>query len=430
MTLVDFGIILGRAIFVIVFCLTMVPVMIWLERKISAVIQDRIGPNRTSIGFLRLGGLIQVVADAVKIFFKEDVTPGSVHKFYFYLAPFIAGAVCFMTFSTIPFADTLKIGEMSINMQVLNIDAGILWFFAIVSLSVYSVVLAGWASNSKFPLLGGIRASAQMLSYEVPMGLSIVGLLMIFGTAQLNSMVVQQGELLWGVIPKWGVFIQPVAALIFIICAFAETNRNPFDLAEGESELVGGFHTEYSSMKFGIFFMAEYVSIVVSSGLIVTLFFGGWQVPYLTTQKLINNASLLSIISFAVFSLFSFMISSNLFAYHKRYKNRWKDSRDYESIIFSVATGFAGIIFIGAIVTILYFGVPEWYGYIFAFVAQLGAFLVKIFLMCCVFVWVRWTLPRFRYDQLMDLGWKKLLPLALLNVFVTGAMILFLGDKA
>lgn len=430
MTLVDIGIIIGRALFVIVFCLTMVPVMIWLERKISALIQDRIGPNRTSIGFLRLGGLIQVVADAVKIFFKEDVTPKSVHKFYFYLAPFIAGAVCFMTFATIPFADTLKIGELSINMQVLNIDAGILWFFAIASLSVYSVVLAGWASNSKFPLLGGIRASAQMLSYEVPMGLSIIGLLMIFGSAQLNDIVTQQGELLWGILPKWGIFIQPVAALIFIICAFAETNRNPFDLAEGESELVGGFHTEYSSMKFGIFFMAEYVSIVVSSGLIVTLFFGGWQVPYLTTQKLINNATLLSVISFGIFAIFSFMISSSLFSYHKRYKNRWKDSRDYESIIFSVITAVAGIIFIGAIGAILFFDLPNWYGPLFAFAAQLGIFLVKVFLMCCVFVWVRWTLPRFRYDQLMDLGWRKLLPLALLNIFVTGAMILFLGNNA
>lgn len=430
MTLLDFGIILGRAIFVIVFCLTMVPVMIWLERKVSAVIQDRIGPNRTSIGFLRLGGLIQVVADAVKIFFKEDVTPNTVNKFYFYLAPFIAGAVCFMTFATIPFADTLKIGDMAINMQVLNIDAGILWFFAIVSLSVYSVVLAGWSSNSKFPLLGGIRASAQMLSYEVPMGLSIVGLLMIFGSAQLNDIVTQQGDLLWGVLPKWGVFLQPIAAIIFIVCAFAETNRNPFDLAEGESELVGGFHTEYSSMKFGIFFMAEYVSIVVSSGLIVTLFFGGWQVPYLTTQKLINNAELLSIVSFAGLSLLSFLISSNLFTYHKRYKNRWKDSRDYESIIFSGVSALVGIMLIGAIAAILSFGVPEWYGSIFAFAAQLGAFLIKVFLMCCVFVWVRWTLPRFRYDQLMDLGWRKLLPLALLNVFVTGAMILFLGNNA
>lgn len=429
MTLVDFSIILGRALFVIVFCLTMVPIMIWLERKISAVIQDRIGPNRTSIGFLRLGGIIQVVADAVKIFFKEDVTPDRVNKFYFYLAPFIAGAVCFMTFATIPFADTLKIGDTSVNMQVLNIDAGILWFFAIVSLSVYSVVLAGWASNSKFPLLGGIRASAQMLSYEVPMGLAVIGLLMITGSAHLNDIVNMQGELLWGVLPKWGIFVQPVAAIIFIICAFAETNRNPFDLAEGESELVGGFHTEYSSMKFGIFFMAEYISIVVSSGLIVTLFFGGWQVPYLTTAKLANNAGILSVIAFGLMSLLSFVISTNLYAYHKRYKNRWKDSRDQESIIFTVVTALAGIMFIGAIGAVLYFNLPDWYGSVFALFAQLGIFVLKVFLMCCVFVWVRWTLPRFRYDQLMDLGWKKLLPLALLNIFVTGAMILFLGNN-
>ncbi|MFN8577237.1 MAG: complex I subunit 1 family protein [Candidatus Sericytochromatia bacterium] len=429
MSLIDFGIILGRSLFVIVFCLTMVPIMIWLERKIAAVIQDRIGPNRTSIGFLRLGGIIQVVADAVKIFFKEDVTPKTVNKFYFYLAPFIAGAVCFMTFSTIPFADTLKIGNMSINMQVLNIDAGILWFFAIVSLSVYSVVLAGWSSNSKFPLLGGIRSSAQMLSYEVPMGLSIIGLLMIFGTAQLNDIVSQQGELLWGVLPKWGIFLQPVAAIIFIVCAFAETNRNPFDLAEGESELVGGFHTEYSSMKFGLFFMAEYVSIVVSSGLIVTLFFGGWQVPYLSTEKLIQYSRLLSLISLGGIGLVSLFLASSLYTYHQKYKNRWKDSRDYEAIIFSVLSVIVAIMTIGGIGALVAFDLPNWYGPIFALIAQIGIFLVKVFLMCCVFVWVRWTLPRFRYDQLMDLGWRKLLPLALLNIFVTGAVMLFLGSN-
>lgn len=428
MTLVDFGIILGRALFVIVICLTMVPIMIWLERKISAVIQDRIGPNRTSIGFLRLGGVVQVVADAVKIFFKEDITPKGANKFYFYLAPFIAGAVCFMTFATIPFADTLKIGDTAVNMQVLNIDAGILWFFAIVSLSVYSVVLAGWASNSKFPLLGGIRSSAQMLSYEVPMGLSIIGLLMIFGTPQLNEIVNQQGELLWGILPKWGIFLQPIAAIIFITCAFAETNRTPFDLAESDSELVAGFHTEYSSMKFGLFFMAEYISIVVSSALIVTLFFGGWQVPYLTTEKLIASSKILSFIGLGLTGVISVFIASSLYTYHQRYKRRWKDSRDYEAIIFSSIFAIVAIMTIGGIWAILSFDLPSWYGPVFAVIAQIGIFLLKVFLMCSVFVWVRWTLPRFRYDQLMDLGWTKLLPLALLNIFVTGAVMLFLGS--
>jgi NADH-quinone oxidoreductase subunit H len=426
MTLLDVVIIIAKALFTVLFSLTMVPILVWLERKGSAIIQDRIGPNRAAIGFMRLGGLVHLVADSIKLFFKEDVTPKSANRFYFYLAPFIAGTVCLMTFAVIPFADTLVIGDKTINMQVLNIDAGLLWFFAIVSLSVYAIVLAGWSSNSKFPLLGGIRSSAQMLSYEVPMGLSVIGILMIYGTVHLNEMVRQQGQLLWGLLPMWGVFLQPVAALIFIICAFAEANRNPFDLAEGESELVGGFHTEYSSMKFGLFFMSEYVAMVVSSGLIVTLFFGGWQVPYLPTQSLIDHARMLMQISCVVLGLFSFFICYTLYDYYLRHKNRWKDSRDYEGLIFSLVALAAGIIFIGALVLVSYTSFPAWLPPLFAFAAQLGIFLLKVFLMCWVFVWVRWTLPRFRYDQLMDLGWKSLLPLALVNIFVTGAVILFL----
>ena len=214
--MLDFGIILAKALFVVILCLSLVPVLVWLERKGSAIIQDRIGPNRASIGFIRLGGLVHLVADAIKLFFKEDITPSSVNRFYYYLAPFIAGAVSLMTFAVIPFADNLKIGEKVIHMQVLNIDAGLLWFFAIVSLSVYGIVFAGWSSNSKFPLLGGIRSAAQMLSYEIPMGLSVIGLLMLSGTVHLNDIVQQQGELLWGFIPKWGIFVQPIGAIIFI----------------------------------------------------------------------------------------------------------------------------------------------------------------------------------------------------------------------
>lgn len=426
MTLLDFGIILSKALFIVFFSLMMMPILVWVERKGSALIQDRIGPNRATIGFFRLGGLAHLVADAIKMFFKEDVTPKTANFFYFHLAPFIAGVVCLMTFAVIPFADTLKIGGKIIHMQVLNIDAGLLWFFGIVSLSVYAIVLAGWSSNSKFPLLGGIRSSAQMFSYEIPMGLSVIGILMIFGTVHLNEIVQQQGELLWGIIPKWGFFLQPVAALIFIICAFAEANRNPFDLAEGESELVGGFHTEYSSMKFGLFFLAEYVSMVVSSALIITLFFGGWQVPFFNTESLIENAKILMQISCVVFGLFSFFICFNLYDYYLRHKKRWKDLRDYEGLFFSILALIVGIMFIGALVAISYTVLPGWLPPVFAFLAQLGVFLFKVFFMCWVFVWVRWTLPRFRYDQLMDLGWKSLLPLALVNIFVTGAVILFL----
>jgi NADH-quinone oxidoreductase subunit H len=425
--MLDFGIILAKALFVVILCLSLVPVLVWLERKGSAIIQDRIGPNRASIGFIRLGGLVHLVADAIKLFFKEDITPSSVNRFYYYLAPFIAGAVSLMTFAVIPFGDNLKIGEKIIHMQVLNIDAGLLWFFAIVSLSVYGIVFAGWASNSKFPLLGGIRSAAQMLSYEIPMGLSVIGLLMISQTVHLNDIVQQQGELLWGFLPKWGIFVQPVGALIFIICAFAETNRTPFDLAEGESELVAGFHTEYSSMKFGLFFMAEYVAMVVSSALITTLYLGGWQVPFLNTETLIANYKILMQFSLAASSLITFFIGYKLYQYHENHRYRWKDSRDYEGLIFSVIALIIGIIFIGALILVNLIQLPAWVPAVFAFSVQLGAFLFKVFFMCWMFVWVRWTLPRFRYDQLMKLGWGTLLPLALANIFITGAVILFLG---
>jgi NADH-quinone oxidoreductase subunit H len=424
MTILDFIIIVAKALFTAIFSLSMVPLLVWLERKISSLIQDRIGPNRASIGFVRLGGLIHLIADSIKMFFKEDIIPKNANKLYYHLAPFIVASVSLMTFATIPFADTLVIGEKSIPMQVLNIDAGLIWFFAIVSLSVYGIVFAGWASNSKFPLLGGLRASSQMLSYEIPMGLSIIGMLMIYGTPHLNEIVVQQGEMLWGILPKWGVVMQPVAAIIFIICAFAETNRTPFDLAEGESELVAGYHTEYSSMKFGLFFMAEYVSMVVSSALITTLFFGGWQVPFFSTQDLIENAKVLTVSSMGFFAILSFFIMQNLIAYNKVYKTRWKDIRDKEASIFAGITGLATVAFLAIGSAAMLFNLPVWYGPLFAFAAQTGTFLFKVFLFCLFFIWVRWTLPRFRYDQLMDLGWKSLLPLALANIFVTGSVML------
>ena len=332
-----------------------------------------------------------------------------------------------MTFAVIPFADNLKIGEKVIHMQVLNIDAGLLWFFAIVSLSVYGIVFAGWSSNSKFPLLGGIRSAAQMLSYEIPMGLSVIGLLMLSGTVHLNDIVQQQGELLWGFIPKWGIFVQPIGAIIFIICAFAETNRTPFDLAEGESELVAGFHTEYSSMKFGLFFMAEYVAMVVSSALITTLYLGGWQVPFLNTESLMANYKILMQASLVAGSLATFFIGYRLYQYHENHRYRWKDSRDYEGLIFSTIASLIGITLIGVLVLISFIELPSWAPAVFAFSAQVGIFLFKVFFMCWMFVWVRWTLPRFRYDQLMNLGWGTLLPLALANIFITGVVMLFLG---
>ncbi|GIW21904.1 MAG: hypothetical protein KatS3mg068_0911 [Candidatus Sericytochromatia bacterium] len=426
MTIFEYTIVIIKVLFVVITALTFVPLMIWLERKGAAIIQDRIGPNRASIGFLRLAGLVHIVADSIKIFFKEDITPKFVNKFYYYLAPWIAGFVPFLTFAVIPFADKLVIGDKEIGMQVLDLDIGLLWFFAIVSLSVYSIVFAGWSSNSKYSLLGGIRASAQMLSYEIPMGLSVISLLMVFGTANLNEIVKAQGNLLFGILPNWGIFLQPISALIFIVCAFAETNRTPFDLAEGESEIVGGFHTEYSSMKFGLFFMGEYISIVVSSALITTLFLGGWQVPYFNTQALIDNYKILIQCSLIVASLIFILIGYKLYDHYEYHKNRWKDSRDKEGLIFSILSFITSIFFIIILFVFSNIEHPYWLPSLFATIAQIGIFLLKVSFICWLFVWVRWTLPRFRYDQLMNLGWKGLLPLALANIFVTGSLMLFL----
>jgi len=426
MNILDFSIIFAKAIFGVAFCLGLVPILVWLERKFSAFIQDRVGPNRASVYSFRLAGMFHIIADVIKLFFKEDIDPKNVNKFYFYLGPLLIGAVALMTFATIPFADTLKLGHKVINMQILNIDAGILWFLAISSFSVYGIILAAWGSNNKFSFLGGLRSSAQMLSYEIPMGLSIIGILMVFGTVHLNDIVIQQGNLIWGFIPMWGIFVQPISGLILIVCAFAETNRTPFDLVEGESELVGGYHTEYGSMKFGMLFMSEYISMVVIASVVVTLFFGGWQIPYLPTNKILENSSFL-IQAFSIISaIICFIASYILYKYHVSFMGKWKDIRDYEGLIFSILFIFIALFFIASFLIVHFVTMPLWVAPIFAVLIQIGAFAVKVALFCALFVWVRWTLPRFRYDQLLSLSWKSLLPLSLLNIFVTGLVILLL----
>jgi len=340
----------------------------------------------------------------------------------------IIAAVSLVVLPVVPFADVIQLPGWTISMQALNLDAGLLWYFAMTSLMVYGVVLAGWASNNKYALLGGVRSSAQLISYELPLGLSVIGLIMAFGTVHLNDIVQQQGELLFGFLPRWGIFIQPLAAIVFIICAFAETNRAPFDLAEGESELVAGFHTEYSGMLFGTFFMAEYVAMVVASAMIITLFFGGWQIPFLDTATLIANAAVLSKVVIGATGLVLLALAAWAFRVFKRYDNYYGDNRDKETLLYTVVLGLAAL---GAFATLgLSFVVPfpqAWGGPIFAALMQMGTFVAKTMIMCLVFIWVRWTLPRFRYDQLMFLGWKSLLPVALANILITGIMIYLTG---
>jgi NADH-quinone oxidoreductase subunit H len=267
-----------------------------------------------------------------------------------------------VTFAVIPFGDILIIGDRTINLQVANINIGILYLFAMASLGVYGIVIGAWASNNKFSLLGGIRGSAQMISYEIAMGLSIMGILMVFGTLEPQEIVRSQGQLLGGWLPKWGIIVQPVAFLLFFTAAVAESKRIPFDLPEGESELVAGFHTEYSGAKFLMFFTAEFAEMVTAAGLLATLFFGGWQLPYLM---------------------------------HDGFHFPW-----------------GGLVLLPHLVVVL---------------LQVGAFLLKVVFFCWIFILLRWSLPRFRYDQVMRLGWKMLLPLALANLAGTAIAIIVFG---
>jgi NADH-quinone oxidoreductase subunit H len=320
----------GTAVLVWIFELSMIPVLVWFERKASAFMQDRTGPNRAAICGIRLGGIIHTIADVVKLVFKEDVTPGRVNRFYFSLAPAMAMTVALLTFAVIPVADDLAVGPHVLHWQVLKIDAGLLWIFAIASLGVLAIILAGWGSNNRYALLGGMRSTAQMVSYELALGLSVVGILMVFGTLDLNRIVQGQGQLLFGFLPMWGIVVQPLAGILFMIAAVAECNRTPFDLPEGESEIIG-YHVEYSSLRFALFFMAEYVNIVVASALTTTLFFGGWQVPWLTTARLEAHARPILLIVLAALVVITVVMAGLSLRWSKSLKRLYADTRRRET---------------------------------------------------------------------------------------------------
>jgi len=318
----------------------LVYMMVWAERKISAFLQDRVGPNR--IGPM---GLLQGLADGIKFIFKEDMIPANANPFFFALAPWVAVFPAILAFAAVPYGIREVNGEL-VPMVIANIDIGILFVISISSLGVFSIILGGWASNSKYPVLGGLRAAAQVISYEIPLGLSIMGIFLLAGTTNLTEIVMAQHS-------AWYILLCPLGFIIFVTSIFAETNRLPFDMPEGETEIIG-FHAEYSSMKFAMFFMGEYASMVTVSCLTILLFLGGWEfLPFYS----------------------------------------WKDVSDLIGIqIYSHP--------------ILWFLPTAW-------------FLAKLAFFIFFFIWVRWTLPRFRYDQLMDLGWKRLIPLSLLNLVIT-----------
>jgi NADH-quinone oxidoreductase subunit H len=368
---------LAKTIFLIfLVVLPMVSYTVYAERRVSALIQDRLGPNRTGFPISLfgakkdwspfLGGLGQPVADAVKFLLKEDFVPAHVNKFYFWIAPTMAMMPAIVALAAIPFGSSF----LGVPMVVANINVGILFMFAISSVSVYGIVLAGWSSNSKYPFLGGIRSTSQMISYELGMGLSAVPVLLIAGTTSLPKIVEYQIHNGWMLLPYsnghwgWGKTLLWIPAFIsfvtFTIAMFAETNRLPFDLPESETELVAGYHTEYSSMKFALFFLGEYTAMIAGSALIVVLFLGGYHVPFIP-----NGA------------------------------------------------GQGGLEFLRHI--------PHW----LLGIVNITTFFAKVAVLLFVFIWVRWTLPRFRYDQLMKLGWLYIFEIALVNIFLTAGILAF-----
>ncbi len=335
----------------------------WVERKQSALIQDRIGANRADIFGFRALGLFHGIADAVKMFTKEDLIPEGADKTLHTLAPFFSVFFALVAFAAIPFGDRLILGEgRIIELQVVKIDAALLYVFAMLSLGVYGVILAGFASRNNYAMMGGLRATAQMISYEIALGIAVVGVIMVYGTMDLAELVRAQGQLIGGWIPFWGIVAQPVAFVVFVTAALAETKRLPFDLPEGESEIIGYF-VEYSGMKFGMFFLTDFLETIMVACLATTLFFGGWQVPFLMPDG------------------FHFPWGAELLLPNLVY------------------------VLLGVM-----------------------SFSIKVVIFCWIFMQIRWTLPRFRYDQLMKLGWRGLFPIAVANVVVTAVVLVFFGE--
>ncbi|MCP5536422.1 MAG: NADH-quinone oxidoreductase subunit H [Akkermansiaceae bacterium] len=368
-------------VFTFVCTLPIIAYSTYAERRVSSIIQDRVGPNRVGIPLTLFGckkdihfaGLLQPLADGLKAFLKEDLVPGHVRKFFFWIAPALAAAPGFLCICILPFGSSIHLFGHDIKLVIADIDAGPLFVFAIASLSVYGITIAGWASNNKYSFLGGVRSCAQMISYEIALGLSLIPILMVFGQLNLSDIVQAQADGGWTLLPLWNehgslldkaywensgeqwLLMIPllISFVIFTTSIFAETNRMPFDLPECETELVGGYHTEYSSMKFALFFLGEYAAMIVGSAVIVTLFFGGWSLGFGLDAAISNMA-------------------------------------------------FGGLL------------------HILIFLAKVIAFVI-------FFIWVRWTVPRFRYDQLMKLGWVVFFELALVNIFITAGIIMMLN---
>jgi NADH-quinone oxidoreductase subunit H len=355
--LVDALIVLVKVVLTLTWTLLLALFLTWVERKQSAVMQDRIGANRASVFGLRLFGLFQPFADAIKMLFKEDFVPSFSRRFLHWLAPALSFFFVAVTMVAVPFGDSVRLLGRTVPLQVADLDAALLFVLAMLSLGIYGILVGGWASNNRFALIGSLRGAAQLISYEVALGLSLVGLVMVFPSLRLSDIVEFQGGRLFGSLPRWGIFLQPLGFAVFFLAGLAETKRVPFDMPEGESEIIG-FYTEYGGLKFGLFMFTDFLEVILVSALSATLFFGGWQVPWLEAGGFVFPwGGHLAVAPWAVTAL------------------------------------------------------------------RVLAFNLKVLFFCWLQVLLRWTYPRFRYDQLMDFGWKVLVPLGVVNILATGLVL-------
>jgi NADH-quinone oxidoreductase subunit H len=357
----DLTMMMAKILVIIACTLGLIPFIVWFERRGAAWMQRRVGPNR--VGPF---GLLQSLADVIKFIFKEPFIPKNANKFYYFMAPILALVAPMCALAVIPFGSKAIINGQEVVLQVANMDTGVIFILAFAGLEVFPIILAGWASRNKYSVLGALRGSSQIVSYEISMGLALLSMLVVYGSFNPHDMVAWQNESLFGFLPRWGVLVNPFGALVFWIATFAETNRLPFDLPEGESELVAGYHVEYGGMRFASFFMAEYVAMIMASGLLVTVFFGGYN---LIPGMEIVVQTIASKMSFGEVGL------QNTKAFFE---------------------------FVG--------------------------FFLKVSFFMFVMIWIRWTLPRFRFDQLMDLGWKILFPLSLINLVVVTIAVYYFNS--
>jgi NADH-quinone oxidoreductase subunit H len=413
---------LAKILFMFALIMGFVPLLIWAERKGAAFMQDRTGPNRAGVLGIRLAGLVHPIADVLKLVFKEDVRPAQRHRVLYAVAPVLVMTVAMSTYAVIPFGDYLEVGGRRIPLVVADLEVGMLWVLAIASLATYGVALGGWASNSKYTFLGSMRATASMISYEISMGLALMGLFLVFGSLRLTDIAAGQGDLLFGFLPKWGIVVQPLGFLLFITALYAENNRTPFDLSERDSEIVAGYHTEYSSLKFALFFMAEYAHMVVGAALVSVLYFGGYQIPWLPRPVLEQHAGTALTFSLVAGAVFSLLVSVLFFRRAASEKGKFGDARDREP-------GFLGTVFLAgglaALAALLWrpWTISGVGASVYVTFAQTGFFVAKVMFFAWLYIWVRWTVPSFRYDQLMRLGWQIMLPAALANLVLTALVV-------